>query len=156
MEIFSYFYDNHASLWYLIAGICFVIELTVLGLSGPLLFVALACVLTGILVNVGIIESWQVEVLSVAIFTALCFALLWKPLKSLQNAGGGFDTSSDMIGRQVLCSAEITATGGSIRYSGINWNARLSSETDVKTIAEDTMCEIVAVDGNVMLVKALD
>ena len=38
MDIISYFSENHAHLFYLMAGISFVIELTILGLSGPLLF----------------------------------------------------------------------------------------------------------------------
>ena len=50
MEYINYFTENHAQLFYLIAGLSFVIELTILGMSGPLLFFAIASVLTGFLI----------------------------------------------------------------------------------------------------------
>jgi hypothetical protein len=81
--------------------------------------------------------------------------LLWKSLKNCQNSGGGADTSSDMIGRTVHAGSEITAIGGSLRYSGINWNSRLSEYAGVESIAEGEQCVIASVDGNVMLVKPL-
>ena len=59
-----------------------------------------------------------------------------------------------MIGLIVPASADITRNGGSIRYSGINWNARLDPAFE-DTVAANDRCEIVAVEGNVMIVKAL-
>ena len=86
--------------------------------------------------------------------TGIVTAFLWKPLKRFQNSGGGRDTSSDMIGRQVSTGSEVTINGGSIRYSGIDWNSRLADST-VESIPADTPCLIVGVEGNVMLVKPL-
>lgn len=153
MEAINYFSENHAQLLYLIAGVSFIIELTVLGLSGPLLFFAIASVITGILVHVNLLSGWESEVLSVGVLTTLIALILWKPMKQFQNSGGGADTSSDMIGKQVPSSAEITRVAGKIRFSGIDWNARLSSDCSVDTIKSDTACIITGVDGNVMLVK---
>jgi len=153
MEVINYFSENHAQLLYLISGVSFVIELTVLGMSGPLLFFAVASVITGILVHVNVLSSWETEVLSVGVLTALTAVILWNPLKQFQNAGGGADTSSDMIGKQVPSSTEITPVAGKVRFSGIDWNARLSSDCSVDTIKSDTACIITGVDGNVMLVK---
>jgi len=90
----------------------------------------------------------------VGVLTAAIAALLWKPFKRFQNSGGRSDTSSDMIGLTVPVSAEISHNGGSIRYSGINWKARLALASET-AIAPDERCEIVAVEGNVMIVKAL-
>ena len=56
-----------------------------MGLSGPLLFFAIASLTTGILVSVGFIDGWQSEILTVGLLTAVVAAILWKPLKSLQN-----------------------------------------------------------------------
>ncbi len=149
----QYFFENHDHLWYLIAGISFVVELSIMGLSGPLLFFAIASVITGGLVSFDIISGWQSEVLSVGVLTAVIAVTLWKPLKRLQNPDSKTDNSSDMIGLQVPVSVEITATSGNIRYSGINWNAQLSPDSDVDSISENNQCEIVAISGNTMLVK---
>ena len=147
------FLDNHHLIWYAIAGLSLVLELGVMGLSGPLLFFALASVITGILVNMGIIEGWQSEVLVVGLSTAIIAALLWKPLHSLQNKRTKTDNSSDMVGLQVPVADDITKTAGSIRYSGINWNARLADGVDIDAIESNTLCTIVAVSGTTMLVE---
>jgi len=155
MEIINYFIDHHGQLFFLLAGISFVIELTVLGLSGPLLFFAFACVLTGIASHLGIVSGWEYECLTVGLLTAFIALILWKPLKEFQNSGGGADTSSDMIGKQVPSASEITHEQGQIRFSGIDWSAKLTSECQEKVVEENTACIITGVDGNVMLVKPL-
>ncbi|MFT7561545.1 MAG: hypothetical protein ACI93R_003474 [Flavobacteriales bacterium] len=152
MDILQYFSGNHAQLLYLIAGISFVVELTVMGLGGPLLFFAIACFITGMLSNFGILSGWESEVFSVGLLTGLIALVLWKPLKKFQNSSPKPDTSSDLIGRHVPCVDEITITGGSVRHSGINWNARLASGCNVESIPSDSHCEITGVDGNVVLV----
>ena len=151
----EYFLENPDHLWYLIAGISFVIELSIMGLSGPLLFFAIASLITGILVSMSVIDGWQSEIFAVGVLTALAAAVLWKPLKSLQNSKEKTDNSSDMIGLQVLASTCITTTTGTIRYSGINWQARLADDIDVTEITEQSQCEIVAIKGNTMLVKPI-
>ena len=154
-ELLTYFSQNHDQLLYLVAGIGFIAELTLMGLGGPLLFFAIACFLTAILISLGVISGWEAEAFTVGILTAAITLLLWKPLKRFQNSGGGADTSSDMIGKQVTTRSEVTSSsGGSIRYSGINWNARLAEGMEL-SIPADTACEIVGVAGNVMLVKPL-
>ena len=151
----EYFLNNPAHLWYLIAGISFVIELSIMGLSGPLLFFAIASLITGILVSIGFVDGWQSEILTVGLLTAFISAILWKPLKSLQNSKGKTDNSSDMVGLKVLASENITVTTGSIRYSGINWQARLADDVSIESISAQSQCEIVAITGNIMLVKPL-
>ena len=151
----EYFLENHDHLWYLIAGLSFIIELSIMGLSGPLLFFAIASLITGVLVSLGIINGWQIEVLAIGILTALTALVLWQPLKKFQNTKADTDNSSDMIGLEVPVSADITTTDGSIRYSGINWNARLAENCAVDTISEPNQCKIVAIKGNTMLVIPL-
>ncbi|PAJ75297.1 acriflavin resistance protein [Pseudoalteromonas sp. NBT06-2] len=155
MDIVNYFSIHHAQLLYLIAGVSFILELSVLGMSGPLLFFAIACVKTGVLVHIGWISGWESELFTVAVLTALLSVLLWKPFKNYQNSGGGLDTSSDMIGKQVPSVDEITLADGHIRYSGINWNAKLDGDTNDEVIEANTQCIITAVEGNTMLVKRI-
>ena len=157
MDIIQYFSNNHDQFLYLIAGVSFVIELSVMGMGGPLLFFAAAAFITGMLVSFGIVSGWEAETFTVGILTAAIAALLWKPFKNYQNSGGQADNSSDMIGLQVPTSSEITLNGGTIRYSGIDWNARLgeSDGAAIESIAEGVRCKIIGVDGNVMLVESL-
>ena len=149
----QYISTHHDQVFYVIAGLSFVLELTVIGLGGPLLFFAIASFITGILISGNLISGWEIEVFVLGVLTAITAVLLWKPLKKLQDSGGGFDTSSDMIGRQVPTSSDITRYGGTIRYSGINWNSRLAEDCESDCILEGESCIITSVDGNVMLVK---
>ena len=55
--LFDYLLNNHDKLLYGIASISLLVELTVIGLSGPLLFFAIACFLTGLLVSFNLISS---------------------------------------------------------------------------------------------------
>lgn len=155
MDLIQYFSENHGQLFFLIAGVCFMIELTVMGMSSPLLFFAIASFITAILSSLGIISGWELELFSLGLLTAIAAGVLWKPLKSFQNRGDGTDNSSDMIGLTVPCVAEVTAVDGSIRYSGINWKARLDKQQS-QPIPEGAMCKISAVDGNVMVVRNND
>jgi len=124
-----------------------------LRLSGPLLFFATASLITAILISAGLISGWQLEFFTAAVLTGLIALLLWRPLKNFQNSGGGSDTSSDMISRVVTASKDITHEQGAIRYSGIDWQARIEAGADETFIAEGDQCMITSVDGNVMLVK---
>jgi membrane protein implicated in regulation of membrane protease activity len=154
MDIITYFSENHASLLFLLAGIAFVVELTVMGLSGLVLFFAIGCFVTGILTYMGVLNSWEAEVFSVGILSCTAALILWKPLKRFQSKAIPIDESSDMTGREVACAETITTTGGAIRYSGINWPARLESSGEGDTINPGDLCVIVKTDGNMMIVTA--
>ncbi|KGJ90858.1 NfeD family protein [Colwellia psychrerythraea] len=147
------FLENQQLIWYAIAGLSLVLELGIMGLSGPLLFFAIASVITGVLINIGLIEGWQSQILVVGILTAIITLVLWKPLKNMQNSRSKTDDSSDMVGLQVPVFDSVTNDSGSIRYSGINWNARLADDVDVAVIENNSMCTIVAITGTTMLVK---
>ncbi|MFK8050584.1 MAG: NfeD family protein [Halioglobus sp.] len=155
MDIAGYISAHHDHFFYMVAGVSFMIELTVLGLSGPLLFFAIASFLTAGLISLGLISGWNIEIFVLGVLTLVTALLLWKPLKRFQNAGDGSDDSSDMIGRQVPVSKTVSNTDGSIRYSGINWTSRLDDESGVESIREGELCIITSVDGNVMLVRPL-
>jgi len=153
MEIFELINANHDRFFYVLAGTSFILELSLLGLSGPLLFFAIASLVTALLISVGLISGWEVEILVVGVLTVLIALLLWKPLKKFQNSGGGADTSSDMIGRVVAVSKDITAEEGAIRYSGIDWQARVDGSAKEAFIAAGEQCVIASVNGNIMLVR---
>jgi membrane protein implicated in regulation of membrane protease activity len=60
-----------------------------------------------------------------------------------------------MIGLHVPSTQIISQTKGSIHYSGIHWNARLVSKEQCDSIPIDTLCCIVAVSGNTMMIEPL-
>ena len=151
--IIDYLFNNHDKLLYLLAGISLIVELTLIGLSGPLLFFGLGCAITGALVSLNILSTWEMELLFVGIFSLLSSIILWKPLKRFQGNGKVTDNSSDMIGQSVAVSEELTKQGGSIRFSGINWMARLTEDSPHESIAVGEFVKIHAVNGNVMLIK---
>ena len=153
MDIINYFSNNHASLLFLIAGIAFVIELAILGLSGFLLFFAIGSMLTGFISYFGIISGWQVETFSVGILSGLSALLLWKPLKRFQYRKVPLDQSSDLIGREVQCIEPINNITGKVRYSGINWSAKLLSEDNNDTINKGDVCVIKKIEGTTLFVK---
>ena len=155
MSLIEYIAGHHAEVFYFIAGISLIVELTITGLSGPLLFVAFASLLTGLSIDLGLISGWETEIFVLGVLSAVITLVLWKPFKNFQNDSDGSDSSSDMIGKQVSVSAEITAASGSIRYSGINWNSRLVEGVSTP-IAEGQNCIITAVNGNIMIVEAVD
>lgn len=152
MGVMQYLSENHAALLYMVAVLSFIIELTVLGLSGPLLFFALSCFVTAVLTSSGVLVSLESEILSVGVLMAMFTMVLWRPLKNFQNSGGGADDSSDMIGQHVPCMTQVSAFEGKIRHSGVQWNARLAPSCSVSVIEEGATCVIAGVEGNVMLV----
>jgi membrane protein implicated in regulation of membrane protease activity len=153
VDLVDFFANNHANMLFMLAGLSLVLELTVLGLSGPLLFLALGLFITGILSKYGVVSGWQEEAVSIAISTLVTAFTLWGPLKSFQNKAPPLDVSSDLIGRQVRCVKEINATEGNVTYSGVEWSARLEPGSTVESIPANGQCIICRVDGNKLFVK---
>ena len=124
-----------------------------MGLSGPLLFFALASLVTGVLVSAGVVDGWQSEILTVGILTAVIAVVLWKPLKNFQNSKEKTDNSSDMIGLTLPVSSEVSTDSGTVRYSGIEWQARLADQVELSSLSEASQCQVVAIVGNTLFVK---
>lgn len=148
----EYFMQHQDFLLYTIAGICLVVELSVLGMSGPLLFLAVGCLLTGLMVSTGIINTLEMQILSIGLLSGLSAAFLWRPLKRFQNAGSGRDTSSDMIDKILPVTQAITHDHGSVSYSGIDWPARLDPAI-TEAIPIGNRALVVAVEGSLLFVK---
>jgi inner membrane protein len=151
-DLIQHFLDHHDHLLYAVAGVALMLELGVLGISGPLLFFAIAAVITGLLVSLGIISGWELEILFLGVFTVLIAVVLWKPLKKFQNTHIPENTSSDMIGRELPVTQTISRNQGSVSYSGVEWQARLDSSSN-ENIELGTYAKVVAVDGSLLIVK---
>lgn len=148
----DYFSQHQDYFFYALAGICLLVELGLLGISGPLLFVALGSLLTGIFISLGLIHAFSIAIVIFAGLSVASAALLWTPLKKLQNKEVGPETSSDMVGKTLLVTARITNTDGRVTYSGIDWLARLDSLSS-EAIEVESRAEVTSVDGTLLLVK---
>lgn len=151
----DYFSQHQDYLFYTIAGICLLIELGLTGISGPLLFVAIGSLITGILISLGLIHAFSIAVVMLAGVSVASAALLWQPLKKLQNKEVGPEVSSDMVGKILPVTATITQTDGRVGYSGIDWLARLDSMHS-EPIEVENRVEVTSVDGTILIVKPLN
>jgi membrane protein implicated in regulation of membrane protease activity len=150
--ITAYFAQHHDYLWFVIAGACLLVELNLLGLGGPLLFIAIGSLITGVLVTLGIVNNFQFEIICVAVFSIANAAILWRPLKKIQNKEVGPETSSDMVGKILPVSARITRDDGRVSYSGIEWLARLDSSS-AEPIEKENKVKVTSVDGTILMVQ---
>tara|TARA_R110002153_G_scaffold11692_7_gene45068 strand:- start:1085 stop:1537 length:453 start_codon:yes stop_codon:yes gene_type:complete len=131
--------------------ILLVIEIAVLGFSTfVLFFVGGAAVITGLLMQMGVVEATNLNAtLYVSLFTALLAVFLWKPLKNMQKDVDPKKASNDLIGLTFIVATDISAERpGMHRYSGINW--RVVSQDP---IASGTKVEVIAVDVGQFTIK---
>ena len=150
----EYFTQHQDYFFYALAGVCLIIELSLLGISGPLLFVSLGSVITGVLVSLGLIHSFSIALVVLAGVSVSSAALLWAPLKKLQNKEVGPETSSDMVGKVVPVTARITQTDGRVSYSGVEWLARLDNSSN-EPIEAESRVQVTSVDGTILVVRGI-
>ena len=149
----DYFSQHQDYLFYALAGICLLLELALLGISGPLLFIAIGSLLTGVFISLGLIHMFSVALVIFAGLSIASAALLWAPLKKLQNKEVGPETSSDMVGKILPVTARVTHMDGRVSYSGVEWLARLDSSSS-EAIEIENRVEVTSVDGTILVVKA--
>ena len=124
----------HLSEILIVAGlILLAIEILVLGFSTfVLFFLGLSAVLVGGLVWAGVLAPTLVTTLAaLAIATVVLAAMLWKPLKRLQNNIHATVVTSDLVGTQFTMPCDVKQ-GEQVdyRYSGISW--KVSANCDLQ------------------------
>ena len=148
----DFFSQHHDYLFYAIAAICLLIEITFLSMSGPLIFVAIGSFITAILLSLGLIHAFSVAVVLLAGFSVASAALLWEPLKKFQNTSAGPETSSDMVGKILPVTRRVTRADGRVSYSGVEWLARLDSSSSEPFEVKGRVM-VTSVDGTILVVK---
>jgi membrane protein implicated in regulation of membrane protease activity len=138
--------------FYALAGICLMLEIGLLGMSGPLLFVALGSLLAGLTLSLGLVHSFSIAMVLAAGLSMASAALLWGPLKNLQNRPLKPETSSDMVGKILPVSARITLSEGRVFYSGVDWLAQLD-DAHSEPIEVHSRVEVTSVDGTLLRVR---
>jgi hypothetical protein len=159
------FVDNPA-LIFLVGGLMLLgIDIFVIGLS-PLLFLA-----SGALVTSGIlyVAGWSggvlhlagwipgfLEGLAIWAVVSLAIALVGRrPLQTFQNADVQEDTSSDLIGREVVTTEEITKASGWVTWSGTQWQARLADNVDVDRVGSGVRMRVVQVRNLALVLRPI-
>lgn len=146
------YFNNHIySFWFVVGFILLAVELLAFGFAtGFILFVGLAALVTGGAVWFGLIAAtWSASIAMFAISSVVVSALLWKPLKAMQNNRNtpAKDNSSDLVGMKFRLDDDISVTKpGITRYSGIEWQVEVALDSDVKEISAGTTVVIVSVD----------
>lgn len=136
--------NNLANVLIIIGLGLLAIEVGVLGFSVMVLFfIGLGCLLSGILVFVGVLPETVVSALtSVAILSFLSAVVLWKPLKKLQNEVVESDVKGDLIGHSFILEKDISSQEHGVHnYSGIEWKIKsddpICAGTEVEVIRAD-------------------
>ncbi len=158
MMLIEYLNEHQSEFWIVSGFIILILEITLLGLAtGILLFVGLGAMVTGLLMQIGILpETWLAGLSGLGISSGITAIVLWRPLKHLQ--GGRTpdkDRSSDLIGFEFVLTQNIDKqTPGKTRYSGVDWRVEISPETDTQFIAAGQRVMVTSVDVGVFRVRA--
>jgi len=153
----EYFAEHQHTGWFTLGFILLGVEMLVLGFStGFVLFIGLAALLTGSLIWFDLIpHTWLAGVASFGVSSAVISALLYKPLKSLQNNSdeGAKDTSSDIIGLEFRIEQDVTPLNTGVKkYSGIDWKIEIDKSAEVDELSVGTLVKVVSVDVAVLRV----
>ncbi|PPD43921.1 MAG: hypothetical protein CTY15_08780 [Methylocystis sp.] len=138
----------------LIAGLALLaLDIGVIGLS-PVMYVALGALLTSAGLYATGARPGLLETAAIAAGLSLVIAILGhKPLQRFQNADVQEDQSSDLIGRELVTTQEVTKAGGRVYWSGVDWDARLAADAAVETLQPGARARVARVE-NLTLVLA--
>lgn len=123
------------------------LDIAVIGLS-PLMFFALGALVTSALLYLTGFRPSMIETTALAAALSLAIALVGrKPLQRFQNADIEEDTSSDLIGRELTTTHEVTKTRGVVYWSGVEWQARLATDAGAETLAPGVRARVTAIEN---------
>lgn len=153
----DYFIEHQYSFWFTLGFVLLAMEMLLGFSTGFIFFIALAALLSGAAMWFDLIpHSWLSGVAFFSISSVIITALLYKPLKRMQNQNDVVekDTSSDIIGLEFrLEQAVTTSQVGKKRYSGVDWKVEIDKSANVDTIATGTLVCVVTVDVALFRVK---
>jgi membrane protein implicated in regulation of membrane protease activity len=144
---------DSAALALMIGLALFAFDTLVLGLS-PVMFVAVAALATSAALYTTGARPGLVETAAVVAGLSVVIALVGrKPLQRFQSADVQEDQSSDLIGRELTTTHEVTKTSGRVYWSGVDWEARLAPDSTIPKMAPGVRAKVTRVD-NLVLVLA--
>ncbi len=121
-----------------------------------LLFAGIGAIVTGLAMMFGVLpETWTAGIACFGIATGAAGAVLWKPLKKLQDHKvPKRQHSSDLIGYEFVLKQDVTASApGLHRYSGVDWKVEPEADADERLSAGQRVT-VTSVDAGLFRVKA--
>ena len=150
----EYINNNMSGFWIALGFALLAAEVLVFGFSTIIfLFAGLGALISGLLMSAGVIpETWIAGTACFGIATGISSAILWKPLKTMQDKSiPQKKQSSDIIGLEFVLMDDISVTSpGGYRYSGIDWKLEVDSSSDVDTMNKGDRVTVVSVDVGLM------
>lgn len=119
------------------------------------LFAGVGAVITGLLMTAGVLpETWIAGVSGFGISTGVISAILWKPLKNMQDKGDlPQQQSSDLIGYSFILEQDVTTLKTGVhRYSGVDWKVEIDSDAGLDSISAGTRVKVASLDAGVFRV----
>lgn len=153
--------NNHLSGFWIAVGFALLAaEVLLFGFTTIiLLFAGLGALVTGLLMMSGLLpESWTAGISCFGIATGLSSALLWKPLKNMQDKSAvERKTHSDFVGLEFVLQQDITTNQpGQYRYSGIDWVVELDRGSQVQQLNKGERVKVKALEVGVFKVDVIN
>lgn len=150
----AFFYDSANAT--LIAGFgLLALDIIVIGLS-PVMFVAVGALFASMALYATGWRPALVETLALVACASLMVALIgWRPLQRFQNADIKEDQSSDLIGRELVTTHEVTKERGVVFWSGVEWQARLAANAPVETLAPGAKARVARVENLALVLEPI-
>ena len=151
--------DTHQSGFWIAAGFALLAaEVLLFGFTTIIfLFAGLGAIVTGLAMMFGLLpETWTAGISCFGINTGLVSAVLWKPLKKMQdNSAPPRQQSSDLIGYEFVLQQDVTALRpGQHRYSGVDWKIELDGQA-VDQLSAGQRVTVTSIDAGIFRVKAV-
>ncbi|WP_105213866.1 MULTISPECIES: activity regulator of membrane protease YbbK [unclassified Pseudoalteromonas] len=146
--------NNLAEALMILGVLALILEVAVLGMSTIiLLLLGLSLLATGIMMNFSLLESSLTMALwSNTLITLALAALLWKPLKRMQEQRDNAQVHSDFAELTFTLTEDVNDQGlAHYAYSGISW--KLKSE---QPLSAGTLVKVVKKEVGVMWVAACE
>ena len=152
----EYIVNHMPGFWITLGFILLAAEVLLFGFTTIVfLFAGIGAVVTGLLMTAGLLpETWIAGVSGFGISTGIVSAILWKPLKNMQNKSAPpQQQSSDLIGYSFILEQDITTLkAGHHRYSGVDWKVDIDGSAGVESITAGTRVKVASLDAGVFRV----
>lgn len=156
----EYINNNLSGFWIALGFALLAAEVLVFGFTTIIfLFAGLGALAAGLLMSIGIIpETWIAGTACFGIATGISSAILWKPLKSMQDRSEPEKKStSDLVGLEFVLVEDIAVTSpGSYRYSGVDWVVEIDGGSDVDALSKGDRVSVISVDVGMLRVVKKD
>ncbi|MEK4033246.1 NfeD family protein [Methylocystis sp. IM3] len=132
----------------LIAGLVLLgVDIVVIGLS-PVMFLAIGALATSAALYATGLRPGLLETAAIAAGLSLLLALFGrKALQRFQTADVQEDQSSDLIGRELVATHEVTKTTGRVHWSGLDWEARLAPDAPIERLEPGARARVTRVEN---------